>query len=125
VNDDGALPGPVVKTRGNGLEVAGNRVERTLDARREGEDGADDEGGDYCKNNTVLRHRLTLLGTEARAEVSNQIRDCHCLIHPLREVELHPAPFIARSDPERCPPVGGSTVRFPELREEVRGSGNR
>ena len=105
----GPFRAPSWKTK-CGLEVARNRAEGTRDALRERKDGAHDERGDHCKDDAVLRHRLTLLDTEAGAKVSNEICDCHCLIHPLRELELHPAPFIARSGPERCPPVGGSTV---------------
>src|SRR4051812_19354533 len=67
-----------------GLQVARNRVERTLDALREGEDCADHESRDHCEDDAVLGHRLTLLDAEARAEVSNQIRERHYGFTPFR-----------------------------------------
>src|SRR3954449_467448 len=67
-----------------GLQVAGNRVERTLDALRKGENCADHESRDHCKDDAVLGHRLTFLDAEARAEVSNQICERHDGFTPFR-----------------------------------------
>src|SRR3954447_12489481 len=68
------------------FQEPGTRFERTLDALRKGEDCADHESRDHCKDDAVLGHRLTFLDAEARAEVSNQICECHDGFTPFRNL---------------------------------------
>src|SRR5204862_1266081 len=66
-----------------GLQITLNRVQCGRDGARKREQRGDDEGGDHGQDDAVLGHRLAVFGDgEACAEVSDEIRESHCVYSP-------------------------------------------